>query len=202
MQLPDDKRVQWTRHKIRSGETLIHIARKHHVTVDMIRQANGISGNNIRAGKYLLIPTSSEALAHYSKSKNARLAAQQSKSRSGARTEYRVRSGDSLWTISRRYQVGVRQLASWNNMAPGDVLKPGAKLVIWSKQKPVQVVQRSKNFNHLQTVHYTIRKGDSLYTISQRFDVTVADLKRWNTLNGRYLQPGQTLKVIVDVTRS
>ena len=200
--LPANQRVQWKRHKIKNGETLIHIAKKHHVTVAMIRQANQLSGSNIRAGKYLLIPTSSEALAHYSKSSHARLVAQQSKSRSGARTEYRVRSGDSLWTIARKHKVGVRQLASWNSMAPGDVLRPGAKLVIWSKHAPVQTAQRAKTFNHLQTVHYTIRKGDSLYKISQRFDVSVADLKRWNDLNSRFLQPGQKLKLIVDVTRS
>ena len=56
--------------------------------------------------------------------------------------------------------------------------------------------------NKVRTVRYTVRKGDSLFLISRKFNVSVADLKSWNGLNGKkYLQPGQRLKVHVDVTK-
>ncbi|UCE88614.1 MAG: LysM peptidoglycan-binding domain-containing protein, partial [Pseudomonadota bacterium] len=53
-----------------------------------------------------------------------------------------------------------------------------------------------------QRIGYRVRPGDSLSRISSRFNVTVAQLRRWNSLpKGRYLQPGQRLVVYVDVTR-
>jgi membrane-bound lytic murein transglycosylase D len=54
----------------------------------------------------------------------------------------------------------------------------------------------------MRTVNYTVRNGDSLYRIAQKFSVSIADLRRWNNLSkGKYLQPGQHLKLHVDVTR-
>ena len=49
-------------------------------------------------------------------------------------------------------------------------------------------------------MRYTVRRGDSLYRIAERFRVSVVDLKKWNTLPDKYLQPGQKLKLYVDVT--
>jgi membrane-bound lytic murein transglycosylase D len=54
----------------------------------------------------------------------------------------------------------------------------------------------------VRTVHYRVRSGDSLYRIAQKFSVSISDLRRWNKLSGgKYLQPGQHLKLYVDVTR-
>ena len=82
-------------------------------------------------------------------------------------------------------------------MAPGDPLKVGQRLVIWSKSG-----RSSHPGSRTRTIHYTVRRGDSLSRISSRFRVSVADLRRWNRLpKGRYLKPGQRLKLYVDVTR-
>ena len=54
----------------------------------------------------------------------------------------------------------------------------------------------------VRTVRYTVRKGDSLFLISRKFNVSIAELRSWNRLNGsKHLQPGQLLKVHVDVTK-
>jgi membrane-bound lytic murein transglycosylase D len=93
----------------------------------------------------------------------------------------------------------VRRLASWNGMAPGDTLRVGQKLVIWTKQSSSKT---SHPGSKVRPINYTVRKGDSLSRISSRFNVRVADLRKWNTLpKGHYLQPGQRLKLYVDVTR-
>jgi len=53
-----------------------------------------------------------------------------------------------------------------------------------------------------QQVHYRVRKGDSLARIAQKFSVTIAKLRQWNSLKkGKYLQPGQRLTLYVDVTQ-
>jgi membrane-bound lytic murein transglycosylase D len=61
-------------------------------------------------------------------------------------------------------------------------------------------LNQSHPSNALHALRYTVRKGDSLYLIADRFNIKVADIRRWNQL-GKYLQPGQKLKLYVDITR-
>jgi len=93
----------------------------------------------------------------------------------------------------------VRSLASWNGMAPGDTLRVGQTLVVWSGKLASADLHSG---SQVRPVHYTVRKGDSLSRIASRFSVNVTDLRRWNDLpRGKYLQPGQHIKLYVDVTR-
>jgi len=82
-------------------------------------------------------------------------------------------------------------------MAPGDPLKAGQTLVIWSKK-----AQPNKR-EVIRKVNYRVRNGDSLARISQKFGVRVSDIRRWNSKQTRskYLQPGQRLTLYVDVTK-
>jgi len=198
--LADSQRLKWVRHKVKSGETLGHISRHYHTTSQQIILANKLRNNTIRAGKHLLIPTASYNDSLYSNSKAMRKKAIVNRSRRGHKLEYFVQTGDSFWSIAKQHKVSVRQLAKWNAMAPGDTLRARQKLIIWSPQAKSSSLLTASRKN--QTIRYTVRNGDSLYLISQRFKVSVRDLKRWNKLNKKYLKPGQKLKIIVDVTRS
>jgi len=197
--LPEGQQVRWVRYKIRSGDALSLIARRHDTTADVLRQINDIRGNNIRAGDYLMIPTATRSLDQYSQSAPERLARLQGKPRGATRSIHVVRNGESLWTISQRYGVGTRSLAKWNGMAPGDTLSVGRELVVWSGQSGANKSTSGK----VRKVHYTVRKGDSLARIAGKFRVTIGDLKNWNqSLAGKkYLQPGQRIVMYVDVTR-
>jgi membrane-bound lytic murein transglycosylase D len=200
--LPVEKRLTWKRYQIKQGDSLSVIARKHGTTTHVLRQVNKLKSNRIRAGKHLLIPVSSKGLKQYTFSAGQRKAAIQNRSRSGHKRSYTVKPGDSLWKIAKAHSVNHRKLAAWNGMAPGDPLKPGQKLVIWVK-KPQSSELSALNLQPSGTqnrLHYRVRHGDSLSRIAQRFRVSVADLKRWNTLDNKYLQPGQRLKLYVDVT--
>lgn len=198
-QLPPEQRVQWKRHKIKNGETLSHIAKRYHTSTEVLQAANQLNSSTIRVGKHLMVPVSSQSQEVYKLSAAQRLNRKQNASRKGVKTRHVVSNGDTLWDLSREYKVGVRSLASWNGMAPGDTLRVGQKLVIWTKQ--------SGNKNQhpgakARAVYYTVRKGDSLARISSRFKVSVRDVQRWNGLSAnKYLQPGQRLKLYVDVTR-
>ncbi len=181
----------------------MQIAEKYHTTVSTIRAANNLRGNTIRAGHYLMIPVATKPLSAYSKSADARLAKTQNRKRSGNKVEHVVTRGESFWTISRRYNVTTRQLAAWNGMAPGDTLPVGRKLVVWTnsaaaalRTSPTQALG-----NTTRKVRYTVRNGDSLYLIANRFRVTIRDLVRWNKIDkNKYLRPGQKLTMYVDVT--
>ncbi|WP_303905412.1 lytic transglycosylase [Thiohalomonas denitrificans] len=206
---PADQRLTWTRHRIRSGESLGKIAEHYKTTVSLIQQVNDISGHAIRAGRSLIIPVARKDLKRYNLSADQRLAKLQDKNRDGEKIEYRVRQGDTLWEIARSYQVSVGTLAKWNGMAPRDILRPGQTLMLWTRNKGQQASSSNPvNFSHpfekstRQRIGYTVRSGDSLSRISQRFRVSVDNLKRWNNLQGKkYLQPGQSLTLYVDVTR-
>lgn len=200
--LPDTQRLKWVRHKVNSGETLGEIARRYRTTTAQIKQANPIKNNIIRAGKHLLIPTANYKDSLYASSVSMRKNAILNTSRQGHKLEYRVQSGDSFWRIAQQHKVGVRNLAKWNAMAPGDTLKIGQKLVIWSKTPQAVISNPLASAQKHQTIRYTVRNGDSLYRISKKFNVSVVDLKRWNTLDKKYLKPGQKLKIVVDVTKT
>lgn len=201
-QLPDEQRLKWRRHKIKRGETLSHIANQYRTSVALIKQSNRVTNHAIRAGKYLLIPTASIDNSLYTHSKSMREKAIVDSKRKGQRLQYRVKKGDSFWSIARQHKVSVRQLAKWNAMAPGDTIKPGQKLAIWQATGSVNSASPIAPANKNQTISYTVKNGDSLYLISRRFKVSINDLREWNTLNKKYLKPGQRLKIIVDVTRS
>jgi membrane-bound lytic murein transglycosylase D len=200
-QVPPGKRINWVRHKIKNGETLSHISQKYRTTIPLIREVNNIRGNQIRAGKYLMVPTATRSLNSYSLSQQSRVAAIQDTNRSGTRQVHIVRSGQSLWSISRIYGVTTNALARWNGIAPIDTLSVGQKLVVWTSPELSQPVSmnQTRPGNAMHALRYTVRKGDSLYLIANRFNIKVADIKRWNEV-GKYLQPGQKLKLYVDIT--
>jgi membrane-bound lytic murein transglycosylase D len=206
--------VQWTRHRVKSGETIGGIADRYQTTPAVLREINSLRGNTIRAGDYLMIPHALQSLDRYTQSADARAARTQSTPRNGERREHVVAAGESLWSISRAYDIDVRRLASWNSMAPGDVLSVGRTLVVWT-EGPAQIAAASSGeaavvhtdsaagfaaSNRIREITYVVRRGDSLSAIADRFHVTVAKLLEWNAGAGeKYLQPGQRLKLFVDV---
>jgi membrane-bound lytic murein transglycosylase D len=161
--LGERERVRWTRHRIRNGQTLIQIARRYGTTPDVLRQVNGIDGNMIRAGQYLMVPHAVEDLTAYTQTVEARTERQRNQPRSGQRYEHAVQPGETLWAIARRYGVSTRELALWNSMAPGDVLSVGRQLVVWTNR---DVVAQAANTDRIRRLTYTVRRGDSLSRIS------------------------------------
>ncbi len=213
---PKNDRIAWKRHKVRSGEVLGIIAENNNTTVSLIKKVNNIRGNNIRIGQKLIIPVSRKKLHRYSMSSTQRLKKIKNKPRNGTKIEHTVAEGDTLWDISRDYRVSVESLARWNGMAPRDTLRPGVQLVIWKQEsepsEKTKTYESSINpatFKHPyekntnQRIGYTVRRGDSLALISQKFGVSVDKLRRWNAKlkNRKYLQPGDFIVVYVDVKK-
>lgn len=190
-------RLNWVRYTVKSGDSLSEIASKYHTTVNVVKQVNELKSNTIRVGQAIMVPVALKALDAYSLSQGERLAATQNTKRSAHKITHTVKSGDTLWDIARKYKVSTKKLASWNGMAPNDMLKLGKKLVVW-QDTPV-----NKNSDAIiKQLTYTVRNGDSLSRIASKFNVRINDISKWNNINSkRYLQPGQKLKLFVDVTR-
>ena len=204
--LSKNDRLAWQRYKIKSGDNLGVIANKFNTRVDLIQQVNNIKGNQIRAGKHLLIPVAAKSLDSYVFSQEQRIAKKQSRPGKGIKVTHTVKSGDNLWDIGRKYKVNGKSIAKWNGFAPRDTLKLGQKLVIW--QKNTASYAKSKTGNRVENaiirnITYKVRRGDSFARIADKFNVRISDIERWNNLDrSKYLQPGQRLKLSVDVTNN
>ncbi|NOQ77286.1 MAG: transglycosylase SLT domain-containing protein [Methylococcaceae bacterium] len=106
-------RIKWRQHQIKSGENLGIIAKKYKTTVNALLKGNHLENTNIRAGKYLLIPS---LLASPSKNTGKQL--------------YTVKKGDTFWDIARQFDVRSQDIAQWNNISLNKTLQPGQKLII------------------------------------------------------------------------
>ena len=133
--LPEDARVRWQRHHVRHGDTLGAIARRYRVSVQELQRANELRGNLIRAGRDLLIPISSQPFSlRAAQAASAKITGRPAPS-GQTEVEHRIREGDTLWSIARRYDVRVAQLAEWNSIGPGEPLRVDQTLKIRTRTR-------------------------------------------------------------------
>ncbi len=199
--LPPKERVTWIRYTVQAGDNLGAVARDHNTTVAVLQDINKISSNLIRVGQQLMIPVAGQSAANYTLSSHQRLLAKQSRSPSSSRVKvnYTVESGDSLWSIAKKYNTDTKTLARWNSMGLADPLFPGKKLVVW--MKPETSSSKSSTRSVVKRVVYTIRSGDSLAVVANKFNVRISDIRKWNPKVGsqKYVQPGDKVTLLVNV---
>lgn len=118
--LPNDQRVRWAHYQVRAGDTLSHIAQRFDTSVSSLKKLNKLSSSRIRQRQQLLIPYAASAQAIASSQAYA----------GGSPLVHKVRAGDSLWTIAKRYDTSVRQLARLNNISTKSVLRIGQRIRI------------------------------------------------------------------------
>lgn len=116
---------------------------------------------------------------------------------SDTKIRYRVKSGDYLGKIARRYGVRVSQIKRWNGLRSNN-LKIGQRLTIYPRNPVASTKPKTEkkvvNTNGKQI--YKVRSGDSLWSIAQKFSgVSVQNLKEWNDISGSKLKIGMTLVV-------
>ncbi|MFD1615852.1 LysM peptidoglycan-binding domain-containing protein [Gelatiniphilus marinus] len=113
---------------------------------------------------------------------------------------YRVRSGDYLGKIARKYGVRVSQIKQWNGLRSNN-LKIGQRLTIYPRKPNVSGTSSAKKNTKTKPVSgnvttYIVKSGDSLWSISQKFPgVSVQNIKDWNGISGSKLKPGMKLKI-------
>lgn len=174
------KRTRTAYHRVRKGETLSSIARKHSVSVASIRKNNKIRGSNIRIGQKLKITGGKKVSSRKSK-----------KSKRTRSSTYTVRSGDSIYGIAKRFGASVAQIRKDNGIK-GNNIKVGQKLNIHGTKK-VASSKSTKRSSRSRT--HTVKKGDTLYGLARKYDVSVKSIQKANGLSGTSLKPGKKLKI-------
>jgi membrane-bound lytic murein transglycosylase D len=134
--LNDEDRVQWARHQVRRGDTMSRVAVRYNVTVESIRTANSLSNNHLTTGQNLLIPVSANKLSAIPPAAIVKAANAGTQRETGdserVKIVHRVRSGETLWSIARKYKVYIHQLREWNLLEAEDNLRLGQRLFIWT----------------------------------------------------------------------
>ena len=198
---------------VKKGDSLWKIANKYNTTVEKLKSANNLKTNTLSVGQKLVIPSisvSPEVSDTYIVQKGDSLWSIANKfnmtvselknlnnltnnllsigqvlkikdSYSNGETTYTVQKGDSLWVIANKYGITTEELKSYNNLS-SNLLSIGQVLKIPQGKTSTENI-------------YTVKKGDSLWTIANRYNTTVEKIKVLNNLTSNLLSIGQQLKI-------
>ncbi len=198
---PED-RVRYQMHAVAPHETLPMIARRYGSSVAVIEKVNDLNGPRVVAGQSLKIPEVSAQLPDKVLVAAARVDRPETDPGSGGRKQrqivYKVRAGETLSSIARRNNMPVGTLARLNNMGSGDTLVKGQRLVIKVSARRY----RDEGVRSGRRVLYTVRKGDTVFSIAHQFQVSATQFKTWNGINRRHgIRPGKHVVLYVDANR-
>lgn len=154
--------VQGNTYVVQRGDTLYSIARKYDVSVNDLKEVNNLNTNILYIGQELLIPSAP--------------AEDIQDEVNGAYQTYIVKSGDSIWSISREHGITPQELIEINSVQ-GTVLQIGQNLLVPIKETSV----------------YTVERGDSLWSIAKKFNTTVNEIKSLNNITDNLLTIGQQI---------
>ncbi len=193
--IPVDKRVWWRYHKVTAGESLASIAKRYRTTGRAIAEVNGLEPEDeLALDAKLIIPVTAGTkvgdTTRYAKRP----------------TRYKVRKGDTVMSVADDFGVPVEKLRKWNRLK-GNTLRRGRVLLIYRPEGEREALEQASSRQHpaaskslkkgklAGTTTHTVQPGDTLYSIAQSYNTTVAALQRDNRLASSRLHPGDTLVI-------
>ena len=166
--------INWISHIVESGDSLWKLAKKYDTEVKIIKKINYLETDLLSLKDTLLIPLSS------------------TKSNNFIPYEMHIVSeGDTLWSISNKYNMNVRDIMKMNSLNQNSILQLGQQLTIGNKNIHRNIESKKR------TILYSVKQGDNLYKISDIFDVSVESIKQINDFESSDLMPGQIIKIAI-----
>ena len=166
--------INWISHVVVSGDSLWKLAKKYDTEIRIIKEINYIDSDLLSINDTLLIPLS--------------------KSKSNNFIPYEmhiVSEGDTLWDLSKKYNIDIEDLIRMNSLKKDSYLQLGQQLTIGNKNIHRNIESKKR------TILYSVKQGDNLYKISDLFDVTVESIKEINDFETSDLMPGQIIKIAI-----
>lgn len=225
------------RYVVKKGDSLYRIAAKFNTTPAALKRLNGklISKKGyVAVGKSLIVSHAKQLVSGESvdveqvANPAAERVAQLEKTEKPSRQDtakndnqtkkfHKVRAGESLFAIAKKYDVSIKDLADWNNLKAKSSIQTGTKLVVLVEEADVvdspRSSKKSKNKSskvanqqsdspkknkkeRMKRISYEVKRGDTLYSISQRYNVSISQIKTWNKTSNN-LKPGQDLVIFL-----
>ena len=166
--------INWISHTVKKGDNLWDLAIKYDTEVAVIKEVNYLNNDLLSINDNLLIPlgkTKSNNFIPYEM--------------------YIVSEGDTLWSIAKKYNLNVNNLARMNSLNKNEYLQLGQQLSIGNKN--IYRNMESKK----RTILYSVKQGDNLFKISELFDVTISSIEEINKFSNPTLMPGQIIKIAI-----
>ena len=167
--------VKTSTYTVKKGDGLGAIAERHGMTLQEIRELNGLKDNNIQVGQKLKV--------------TGKASGERSEKPEVKTSTYTVKKGDGLGAIAERHGMTLQEIRELNGLKDNNI-QVGQKLKVTGKASE----ERSEK-PEAKSSTYTVKKGDSLGAIAERFGVTVDQLRDWNGIKGNNIQAGQKLTI-------
>ncbi|MGX7198516.1 LysM peptidoglycan-binding domain-containing protein [Enterococcus nangangensis] len=195
-----------TTHTVAKGDTLWHLAQKYGVTVAQIKSWNNLTSDTIYLNQKLIVGQTAGASTGSNTGGSTGGSTSNNAGNNGGSTSttpspstpstsaktYTVKAGDGLWRIAYNHGLTVAQLKSLNNLT-SDMIHPGQVLKVSSGT--VSNTPNANTGSTSATTNYKVVKGDTLWSIAQKHNTSVAQLKSWNNLSNDTIYLNQTLRV-------
>lgn len=170
---------------VKAGDTLYSISRRFGMSLSQLVSANGISTSSIIQPGETLRVAGGEVTSSVVRTNTT--------ATSGG--HYTVQAGDTLYSIARRNGMNLSSLLSLNGLSQSSMIYPGQRLTL-SQSEGTSVGYRPTASSTSSKGNYTIQAGDTLYSISRRFGISLSTLLANNGLSASSLiRPGQTISV-------
>ncbi|HGH4039871.1 LysM peptidoglycan-binding domain-containing protein [Enterococcus sp. C76] len=196
-----------TTYTVQSGDSVWGISNKFGITMDQLIQWNNIQNNFIYPGQKLTIKGSQENGSSTNNSGNNTNSSGNAGISNGGQTtgaKYTVQSGDSVWKISNDHGITMAQLIEWNNIK-NNFVYPGQQLIVSNGGSSNTGANtgntsgsnssNSSSSNTASGTKYTVKAGDSVWSVSNKYGITMAQLIQWNNIQNNFIYPGQQLTV-------
>jgi LysM repeat protein len=168
-------------HKVGEKETLYGISKRYGTTVDIILQYNATADGGLEIGQILKVPYTTRP---------------KSQTVTGGGFIHEVTPKETMFSIARAYNVSVDELRQWNNLSSnelsiGQALTIKKRNTVTTSTTPISTVTPASN----QKGTHTVAAKETLFSITQKYGITIQQLRQWNTLEGNDLSIGQVLIV-------
>ncbi len=199
-------------HQVKRGESVSKIAERYNISSSDLKEWNKLKSNNILIGQKLRVNTPDKVVKEETvaavTSSDTNKKAEHGKDVAAAAKYHVVKKGEYLSKIANKYGVTTDELVAWNSLDSKDI-QIDQKLRVNNPEAVSEETaqagnntskeQGNKSDKDLKLVYYTVKPGDSLWSISQKYNgVTIDQLKEWNKLSGsKGLQVGQKIKLIL-----
>jgi membrane-bound lytic murein transglycosylase D len=174
-------------YEVQKGDNLFSIAKKFNVSIEDLKKWNNLEDLNVQLGAKLALANKEEATLETPKTETKVV-------------EHKVKKGEYLGTIAKKYNVTVAEIKEWNGLESNNV-KLGETLIVSKKEVAVNEAKSTKNEDVAANERseyklYYVKKGDSLFSIAKKYPgVTISDIKKWNGIKNESLKPGMKLKI-------
>ena len=149
-------------HKVEKGETFYALSKRYHLTVEQIKKANGNIetlgiGTLLKLPNNTFVPTQAEGTTHIVKPK------------------------ETLFAIARQHKISVRQVQEWNHLS-SYAINVGQTLIVAHGSSELDTPTKTTKISKPKGIYHTVQKGETLYSVSKKYSISVRELKDWNNI--------------------